>query len=203
MRPRLAVPSAILNNSGDPMDISINLLPQEDRIKLRQSKLNSRVLFYCVILVAIVAAAIVFLFVYHSTQENNLQYTEDQIQSVKDNMTKYKDVSDNAKIIAATLQNINTLKTKNVDWNSFLTEFNGLVPQEIQISSLKASQQPTATIEISGSSSTRRDALVFLDKLKNTPRFKNTALKSIAKSASNTANSVTFSITADIVWGTK
>lgn len=182
------------------MNITINLLPDEIKTKKAQKKVNRVAILVSFVAICAVVGLTILLYTYHFTQKLNLDSTSAELEAKQKELKKYEGVSTSINQIAATLDYINTLDQKSLNWENFIKKFNNIVPAKTQISSFKISTLPDTIIDITGKAESRREAIKFYEKMKATDFFTDVTLKTLDKAADdNGQSSFSFSISAKIL----
>lgn len=181
------------------MLVAINLLPSKDKLRQRQIKLNARILTLCFLALAAFIASAIILFSYLANLKLEINSINQEIKTTQTRLAEYQETEKKAQTINDRINNVKTLGSKGIDWNQFIDYFNALVPQGVQITTIKASSASPSKLEVGGNASSRREALKFFEKLKADPGFTNTTLLTLTASTNpESSQAVQLSISADI-----
>lgn len=181
------------------MLITINLLPASQKHRKFEKKTNGIIFTICFIIFSVLVASSILLYTYDNIQKNEQSTFKSQLSNEQENLNQYKDTSQSIAQISNTLKYIDILAQKSINWEKFLTQFNSLIPEKTQITSLKVSTVPSSIIDISGQAESRRDVIKLYEKMKTTKFFQDPEIKSLDKSSVEKSTGFQFSISAKIL----
>lgn len=193
------------------MLITINLLPPTKKNERQVKRLNSKVLTICIIILAAIFGGSFLLYSYATAINLEIKSADQQLASETARTKKYKDTEKYLKEISNTVTYIDTINSDSLNWNEYIQKFSAIIPDKVRLTSISATTLPEKTLEISGQADSRREVILFLEKMKTTVFLKEPQLKSLAKSGEGastssatstapvTASGFTFSMSAKIV----
>lgn len=167
--------------------IYLNLLPSSEKKLFRLACIEKMTNYY----IAIILIAIVFLvFVFTGAKYFLLLHTGILEQSVAGQKTeeieqKIQDTEAIIKNFNVILGSVNKIKEQKIYFSDILSDLSEIIPDSIVISSLlyNSSSGDINKFVLEGKSATREDFLIFIEKLEQSPRFKeiNSPLSNIVK----------------------
>jgi Tfp pilus assembly protein PilN len=192
----------------------INLLPPEERAKVKRE----RGLVYALLALVIVVAALGILYVFANQQKSSreqelagLQSQLTQLQQQVAGLSVYEQQQSQRAIMTQTAKQI---YDSRVIWSSIFEEISLLIPEECSLTELTAAvpvsmlagsaaagAAPPAVgtgtdVTLTGEALTHRDVAEFMTRLGLMPQLMNITLVSAAKATSDTGDVITFQIVA-------
>lgn len=156
--------------------LSLNLLTPERKEMFHWRMLTKSVIFWGIKILSILFAFSSFFLIINLYLDYQIRNLDQDIASYE-NTEKVKEIrqaEESSKKINEILVNINKISEDQIYWRDALKEFIGVIPANTQIFSMETG--PAGKFAITGMAKTRKDLLVFEEKLKNAPGFKNIQL---------------------------
>ncbi len=173
----------------------INLLPpkvkKEQKVKMISGQIN----------IAIVAMGIMVALTYSAVHlvnyfiEKDLNRNNNSLNETNVAISNLKPVRDQVDQINAKINKIDQIKSKRIDWSTFILNFNASIPEKVIITSFQADQEK-GTFSISAAAETREEIVKLQGKLESLDNLKNLSFQNSTFDATN--NYYTFSMTGVI-----
>ncbi len=181
------------------MLITINLLPTTKKNEHQTKKVNSKIFTLCFAIVCIIAGASFLLYTYSAALKLQANSTDADLDAQTKKTKTYAKTEESLKKITNTITYIDTLDKASLNYDEFLQKFSNIIPEKVQISSINITTLPDKNLDITGKAATRRDAILFLEKMKTTPFLKDPTLKTLDKAGETNSSSFTVSYSAKII----
>ena len=185
------------------MLITINLLPTIKKNERQTKRFNSKIFTICFMIALIMIGLSFLLYSYSAAINIEASSINDELTRATAKTKTYSKTEESLKKLSNTITFIDGLETNSLNFDEFIQKFSNIIPEKIQINTINITTLPEKTIEISGKAESRREAILFLEKMKNTPFLKDPLLKSLEKAGDEKSNSFTISLSAKIIPGKK
>lgn len=156
--------------------LSLNLLTPERKDMYYWRMLAKSVIFWSIRILSILFIFSALFFIINLYLDYQISKMDREISTFEntEKVKKIKTAEEASKKINEILVNINKISEEQIYWSDALKEFIGIIPADVQIFSMDIG--PGGKFTIAGMAKTRKDLLVFNEKLKNAPDFKNIQL---------------------------
>lgn len=181
------------------MLITINLLPTVKKNERQTKRFNSKIFTICLMVITITAGLSFLLYSYWAAINLEARSINDELNQATAKTKTYSQTEQSLKEISNTIIFIDGLEKDGQNFDEFIQKFSNIIPEKIQLSSINITTLPDKTIEVSGKAESRREAILFLEKMKNTPFLKDPLLKSLDKEDGMDSTSFSIGLSAKII----
>lgn len=179
-----------------PNLFNINLLMNRGKSEKLYSKLLKWALSSGRFIVILVEMITIGAFVYRYKLDADLNDLQDQINQKIPYIKSLSVDEADIKHTQFQLSTISKLKSENMDFSKYLTEFTKIIPKSISLTNInldRTENYPNASISITGQTPSNLELSVFVKELQKDPNFSDIALTNIAFD-----NQTTFTITGKL-----
>ncbi len=156
--------------------LSLNLLPPERKEMFYWRALTKNVVSWGIKILSIFFVFSLFSLVINLSLDYQVGILDKSIASYEntENVKEVKKIEESSKRINEILININKISEEQIYWGDALTDFIGIIPDNIRIHSMNIGLGGKFVID--GTAKTRGDLLIFEEKMRNAPKFNNIQL---------------------------
>jgi len=176
--------------------VNINLLPPENKLKVKQAKQSANIFSICLVVVILLGvSSFILKALKNDLLQPELDNTQKQIETQKAQLSSYNDLENKALLINDRGQLASQVGSQKAYWSQILQDLVNDVPTNVQVSSLTADLSKSPNFVLQGVTDSDRDAIKFKDKLESSSFFKDVNFKSSTTSQDQTSSQkLTFSL---------
>lgn len=174
--------------------ISINLLPPQVKVKIKQAQNSANVFSVCLVITIVFITLIIIL---SSAKTNFLQFRLDnansEISQASSQTKSFKELENKALFLNDRAKLATEIENKRAVWSQVLQDLINSVPSDVQFVSLAADLTKTPNFILQGNTTSEREIIKFKEKLENSSFFKDVSFKN-SSSAESKENSLNFTL---------
>lgn len=160
------------------INISINLLPEEEKSKFLERKQGQRIGRLAVYLLIIIFVLLAGALSLQATLAFILQTQDKTIQNLNDQLAAFKEIEEKAIFISDRILEGKNIEKERVLFSQVFDNLAASTPSNIQITRLSLILSGTPQVTLSGETPSLRDAIKFKEKLEESKFFENVSFDS-------------------------
>jgi Tfp pilus assembly protein PilN len=170
--------------------VNINLLPPENKLKIKQAKQSANIFSICLVAVIIL---VVLGFILKTLKNDllgpDLENIQKQIEAQKTELSSYNELENQALLVNDRGKLSSQIESQKASWSQILQDLINDVPTNVQVTTLTADLAKSPNFVLQGTTDSDRDAIKFKDKLENSAFFKDVSFKSSSTAQNQTPGS--------------
>jgi Tfp pilus assembly protein PilN len=159
--------------------VNINLLPPENKLKIKQAKQSANIFSICLVAILVFAVS---SFIISAIRKDlflpELDSYKTQINSENTKSDSLSDLEKKALFINDRSQLALQINNQKPYWSQIIQELINSVPENVQVVSLSADITKAPNFVLQGNTTSEREAIKFKEKLEASKFFKDVAFKS-------------------------
>lgn len=180
--------------------ILINLLPQEQRYRIRQRKISDFISSLSVLLIILAMAFLGGVFGLKMLLSSHLSNLEKQFSQINQKAKKMEAEQKKLTEFNSSLDLLSKFSEKQVPWVETLSEIARSTPSDVQITNISSDLSKAPKMTIRGFASSRRSVAKFTEKLEISENFSQVKFNSsdLEKTSEEATAKCTFEITLNL-----
>ena len=151
--------------------INVNLLPEEIKSEINQSKKNRivlAILYKTLGIIFFTAIIFAFFYSYFNIELNN---AKESYGFKEKSLKEYGSLQESAQKIAEKINTIKKIEASSNDWSGTIDEINNIVPAGIYLNSIKLDSSAKTRGQITGRATSKNEVATFRDNLEKSQKF--------------------------------